>query len=85
MASLPGAIVSLMPCYSPWSEYEKDLSFKKWVAEKIFKPDGKSKLEEIKSLLAEPEEMKQDDEMVVAFSARGGRRKSPLEATFSNQ
>ena len=83
MASLPGAIVNLMPCYSPWSEYEKGLSFEKWVAEKIFKPDGESKLKEIKSLLAEPEKMKQDDEMVVAFSARGGSgnpRLKPLSA-----
>ena len=64
--------MSLMPCYSPWSEYQEGLSFEEWVAEKILKPDGNSKLEDIKSLLAEHEEMKQDDEMVVAFNARGG-------------
>ena len=83
MASLPGAMVSLMPCYSPWSECDPGLSFEAWVKEKIFKVDSAYILEKMKSVLAEPEAMEQDDEMVVAFTGRGGGgnpRLKPLTA-----
>ena len=83
MAFLPGAMVSLMPCYSPWSEYERGVSFEEWVAKKIFKVDSAYILKKMKSLLAEPEAMEQDDEMVVAFTGRGGGgnpRLKPLSA-----
>ena len=80
MASLPGAIVSLVPSYPPWSEYKEGLSFEAWM-KRIFKTQGDSMAQAIKNLLAEPEKMKQDDEMVVAFSRREGPpRKLPHEA-----
>ena len=83
MAFLPGALVSLMPCYSPWSEYKEGLSFEEWVATKIFKVDSKYILKKMLSVLAEPEKMKQDDEIVVAYTGRGGGgnpRLKPLSA-----
>ena len=64
-----------MPSYMPWSEYKEGLSFEAWM-KRIFKTQGDSMAQDIKSLLAEPEKMKQDDEMVVAFSRREGRRRA---------
>ena len=63
-----------MPSYLLWSEYKEGLSFEAWMT-RIFKTQGDSMAQDI-CLLAEPEKMKQDDEMVVAFSRREGRRRA---------
>ena len=55
MASLPGAVVSLMPVYPQGTEYEKGLSFEDWVV-RIFKlqDESDSLVQAMKGLLAEP-------------------------------
>ena len=65
-----------MPSYPPWSEYKEGLSFEAWMKRTFKTQQGDSMAQAIKSLLAEPEKMKQDDEMVVAFSRREGRRRA---------
>ena len=77
MASCPGAIVSLMPACSPWSECERGVSFEDWVV-RIFKLRDPSDplVQDMKRFLAEPEKMKQADE-VVAHSAHEGAAQMP--------
>ena len=81
MASYLGAIdVSLMPMCSPWSQCESGVSFEDWVV-RIFKLRDASDplVQHIKRFLAEPEEMKQADEVVVAFGARRGGTNARLK------
>ena len=86
MASYLGAIgVSLMPMCSPWSQRESGVRFEDWVV-RIFKLRDASDplVQHIKRFLAEPEETKQADEVVVAFGARRGgtnARLKPKSAT----
>ena len=70
---MPGAIVSPMPVCSPWSECKSGVSFEDWVV-RIFKLRDESDrlVQDIKRFLAEPEKMKQADEVVVAFGVRKG-------------
>ena len=80
MASHPGAIVGLTPAYSPWSEYEKGLSFEDWLV-RIFKlrDESDSLVQAMKGLLADPEKMKQDDEVVVSLGGRRGGTNARLK------
>ena len=80
MASRPGAFVSLMPKCSPWSECESGVSFEDWVV-KSFKLRGASDplVQDIKRFLDKPEEMKQADEVVLAFGARKGGTNARLK------
>ena len=80
MASRPGAFVSLMPKCSPWSECESGVSFEDWVV-KIFKLRGASDplVQDVKRFLDKPEEMKQADEVVLAFGARKGGTNARLK------
>ena len=65
---------------SPWSECESGVSFEDWVV-KIFKLRDASDflVQDIKRFLAKPEEMKQADEVVVAFGARKGGTNAHLK------
>ena len=67
---------------SPWSECESGVSFEDWVM-KSFKLAGASLtgplVQDIKRFIDKPEEMKQADEVVVAFGARKGGTNARLK------
>ena len=69
-----------MPARSPWSECESGVSFEDWVV-RIFKLQDESDrlAQDIKRFLAEPEKMKQADDVVVAFGARNGSTNARLK------
>ena len=82
MASRPGAFVSFMPKCSPWSECESGVSFEDWVVKSFKLQDASDPLvQDIKRFLDKAEEMKQADEVVLAFGARKGGTNARLNTT----
>ena len=60
---------------SPWRECESGVSFEDWVVKsfkQLLRGASDPLVQDIKRFLAKPEEMKQADEVVVAFGARKG-------------
>ena len=70
----------------PWSQCESGVSFEDWVVRIFTLRDASDPLaQHIKRFLAEPEEMKQADEVVAAVRCTKGQHKCPPEAKISNQ